>query len=81
MKLQLIDGMYQAREAVELLGALVRVKIAHLEDRISSALNEEDIKLVENRIKQLQREWSELQAQLRRGEQSCKLETTVEIAC
>jgi hypothetical protein len=81
MKFQLIDGLYNTREALELLGDLVRVKMAYLENRIHASLSEEDIKLVENRIKQLQREWSELQHQVRSSGESCKLESSVEIAC
>ncbi len=81
MKFQLIDGLYNTREALELLGDLVRVKMAYLENRIHASLSEEDIKLVENRIKQLQRGWSELQEQVRSSGLSCRLESSIEIAC
>jgi hypothetical protein len=43
MKFQLIDGLYNTREALELLGDLVRVKMAYLENRIHASLSEEDI--------------------------------------
>jgi hypothetical protein len=59
MKLQLVHGQFSSREAIDLLTQLVQVKIKFQESKINDSHQEEDIKMRENRIKQLQRQLQE----------------------
>jgi hypothetical protein len=59
-QLQLIQGKFQTAEALDLISQLVNVKIKYHEDKIRGSEQEEDIKMRENRIKQLQKELAEL---------------------
>lgn len=66
MKIQLIDGHFSAADALELTTRMVQVKVRFLEDKIKGLEHEEDIKMREWRIKNLQNElaavrklWSE----------------------
>ena len=56
MTIQLIQGQFSANEAIEIITKMVHVKIKFHEDKIHSNANEEDIKMRERRIKQLQKE-------------------------
>ncbi len=51
---QLIKGAYSKEDAISLLTRLVDAKIKYHEEKIQHADAEEDIKMRENRIKQLQ---------------------------
>ena len=55
MKIERTKGRFLPNEALELLTQLVHTKIRFLEMKISSSSSEEDIKMRENRIKELQR--------------------------
>lgn len=59
MKLQLVHGQFSSGEAIDLLTQLVQVKIKFQESKINESHQEEDIKMRENRIKQLQRQLQE----------------------
>ena len=54
MNIQLIKGHFNAPEAIELITEMVQVKIRFLERKINLTHNEEDIKMRENRIRDLQ---------------------------
>ena len=54
MNLQLIQGQFSSMDAVDLITQMVNVKIKFHESKINNAHNEEDIKMREQRIKQLQ---------------------------
>ncbi|MBS1598352.1 MAG: hypothetical protein JST75_09000 [Bacteroidetes bacterium] len=54
MNINLIKGSFTAGEATELITQLIQVKIKFHENKISKTHNEEDIKMREKRIKQLQ---------------------------
>jgi hypothetical protein len=56
--LHLINGEFQGKEALDLITHLVHVKIKFLENKIEESSSEEDIKMREKRIKQLQEELS-----------------------
>jgi len=60
MNLQLINGNFNKQEALELITQMVHVKIKFQENKIQQARNEEDVKMREGRIKQLQKELYEL---------------------
>ncbi|WP_373511403.1 hypothetical protein [Persicitalea sp.] len=56
MELQLIKGHFGAQDAVEIITRMIDVKIKYHEGKITSESTEEDIKMREQRIKQLQKE-------------------------
>lgn len=80
MQLNLLNGTFDQREALDIIAQLMQVQIKFQENKINHSLNEEDIKLLENRIKKLHREWAEIRELIRRNGNSCKLETVLEVA-
>ena len=56
MNLKLIQGEFNAKEAIEIITQLIHVKIRYHENKITSNSNEEDIKYRETKIKRLQRD-------------------------
>ena len=60
MILSLIKGNFTNKEAIELITELIHVKIKFHENKIKLADQEEDIKMREKRIKQLQKELYEV---------------------
>jgi hypothetical protein len=56
MKIQLLKGSFEAKDAVNLLTQMIHVKIKYHEGKINNLSNEEDIKFREGRIKQLQKD-------------------------
>ncbi len=56
MTIQLIKGQFNAKEAIELITQMVHVKIKFHETQITDNSSEEDIKMREHRIKQLQKD-------------------------
>lgn len=64
MEFQLIQGQFDPKEGLSLLREIVAVKIKFHEQKIATAITEEDIKFRENRIKDLQKEWQQITHQL-----------------
>ena len=60
MNFQLIKGHFSTKEAIELVTQMVHVKIKFQESKIQNASSEEDIKMRESRIKQLQKDLYEM---------------------
>lgn len=64
IQLNLINGSFSQQEAIDLLSQMVKTKISFHENKIANSQNEEDIKMREQRIKQIQLEWEETRKQL-----------------
>ncbi|TFF33325.1 hypothetical protein [Mucilaginibacter psychrotolerans] len=62
MDIQLIEGQFSGAEALDLLTAMIHVKIRFHENKISRQSSEQDIKSRERRIKQLQKDLFEIRA-------------------
>lgn len=62
--LKLIQGQFNANDAVDIIAQLVQVKIKFHESKITNTSNEEDSKMQENRIKELQNEWQSLRNEI-----------------
>lgn len=58
--MQLINGYFNAKDALDLMTQLVDAKVKFHESKITNTTSEEDIKIREKRIKDLQRELFEL---------------------
>ena len=59
MEIQLIEGQFNAIDAVDLITQMIQVKIKYHEKKVKGLDHEEDIKMVERKIKFLQQELSE----------------------
>ena len=55
MKIQLIEGHFSAKDAIEIITQMIHVKIKFHEDKIDNLNNEEDVKMREKKIKNLQK--------------------------
>jgi hypothetical protein len=55
MEVQLIEGNFDSKDALEILTKLIHVKIKFQEDKINESSSEEDINMRETRIKRLQK--------------------------
>lgn len=73
-KLKLINGRFGAVEAADVLAAMVKVKTDFHHQKINknTALNEEDIKRSEERIKKLNQELSDVLKKLAEAESKGK---------
>jgi hypothetical protein len=56
MNIQLIKGVFSAKDAIDIITYMVHVKIKFHENKINKVSSEEDIKMYERRIKELQRD-------------------------
>jgi hypothetical protein len=64
MHLELMKGAFTAPELLSLLEPMVQTKIRFNESKINQASTEEDIKMHESRIKQLQQDWQKIRQEL-----------------
>ena len=56
MNIQLIEGQFSTKDALEIITQMMHVKIKYHEKKIQHSANEEDIKMRETKIKRLQKE-------------------------
>lgn len=80
MQLQLIQGSFSKEEALHILTEVIRVKIKFHEAKIEASSNEEDIKMRERRIKQLQKDFSEARLFMLSKGGRMELQAAVELA-
>lgn len=73
MNLPLIKGHFPQADALELLTQFFQIKIKYHENRIDKAHNEEDIKMRERRIKQLQNDLHDARHELLTKGSYCEL--------
>ena len=62
--LKLIQGKFSANDAIDIITQMVQVKIKFHESKITNTSNEEDSKLEEKRIKELQNELQNLRSNI-----------------
>lgn len=79
MNIDLIKGSYSPNETLDLVTELVHVKIKYLENKIETSLSEEDIKMRENRIKEIQRDFYELKQSIVNEERAIRLKSTISL--
>jgi hypothetical protein len=56
MKIQLIEGSFNANDSLDIITQMIHVKIKFHENKISNSSSEEDSKSRESKIKQLQKD-------------------------
>lgn len=79
MKIQLIQGKFSSKDAMELITNMVHTKIKYHESKIVNNTSEEDIKSRESKIKQLQKELSELREAIHSSKKNLTLEGLINI--
>ena len=80
MNIQLIKGSFTRQDALELLTQLAEVKIKFHENKIMKGHDEEDVKMREKRIKELQQDLDRVKALLTGNDQNWILESEISIA-
>ena len=79
IRVNLANGVFYSGDAASIIRGMIEVKVKFHEDKISRLSNMEEIKMREQRIKELQRMQSKIQEWLKaRGEQA-NLELTLSV--
>ena len=60
MNIQLIQGQFNAKDAIDIITQMIHIKIKFHENKITNNSTEEDIKFSETKIKRLQKELFEM---------------------
>lgn len=79
MKIQLIEGKFNAGDALNLITQMIHIKVRYHENKISTLSNEEDIKNGEAKIKRLQKELYELRNQIISGNKKYSIDAAITI--
>ncbi len=64
MKIQLIEGHFSTKDAIEIITQMIHVKIRFHENKIDNSNNEEDVKMREKKIKLLQKNLFEFRKEM-----------------
>ena len=79
MNIQLIEGEFNAQDALELITQMLQVKVKFHENKIGKSEAEEDIKRREAKIKRLQNDLHEIRTLMSTSEQRVKINTLMNI--
>lgn len=79
MQLQLLKGTFSKTEAIALISQLVEAKIKFHEQKIENDSSEEQIKMRESRIKELQQQWKALREAIAAGGGTVEAEGMIEV--
>lgn len=79
MKIQLIQGEFDSKDALELITEMIQIKIKYHENKITPQSSEEDIKFREIKIQKLQRELFELRENINSHNQNLKIDGTIKL--
>lgn len=77
MKIALLKGHFSPQETIDMLSQMLNIKIAFHENKISHSDQEEDIKMREKRIRELQNELTELKVFVKNND--CAYELNAEV--
>lgn len=77
---QLLKGSFTKAEALSIITKMVDIKIKFHEDKIHNSLNEEDIKMRENRIKQLQKNLYEARLHIEKKTKKIELNSEIDLS-
>lgn len=67
MNIQLIQGQFSTKDALDIITQMMHVKIKYHEQKIHHSSNEEDIKMRETKIKRLQKDLFEAKNYMEQG--------------
>ena len=79
MNIQLIQGNFSAKDAIDIITQMIHIKIKFHENKISNNSNEEDIKMREKKIKQLQKDLFEARKHIEQKGGSIDIKAIIEI--
>ena len=80
MNIQLIQGNFSAKDAIDIITQMIHIKIKFHESKISSNSNEEDIKMREKKIKQLQKDLFEARKYIEQKGGAIDIKAEIEIS-
>lgn len=79
MKIQLIQGQFDSKDALALITEMIQMKIKYHENKIVKELCEEDIKYRESKIKTLQMQLFKLREVVNSNNEGLKIESVIKI--
>ena len=79
MNIQLIHGQFSAKDAIEIISQMVHIKIKFQEDKIHYSSSEEEIKMRETRIKQLQSDLSNMRKFVEQNGVTINIESEIKL--
>lgn len=79
MDIQLIQGQFNAQDAIDILTQLLEVKIKFHENKINNDLSEEATKMREKRIKNLQTDLQNIRQYIKENGDSITLQSQINI--
>jgi capsule polysaccharide export protein KpsE/RkpR len=79
MKITLIQGQFNSRDAVSIITKMIDVKIKFQEEKIKNSDSEEDVKMRETRIKSLQKELYDSRKLIEANGESISLQSEINI--
>ncbi len=79
MKIQLIEGNFNSKDALEILTNMIHVKIKYHENKINEISNEEDINMRETRIKRLQKDLFEIRNHIENKNGKITIQSSINI--
>jgi len=81
MNIELIKGTYPINEGLDLILKMIEVKIRYHEQKIDLLDNEEDMKMREQRIKQLQNDAMRIRTQFKTSAESAlKMSASIQLS-
>lgn len=79
MNIQLIQGQFNAKDAIDILTQMIHVKVKYHENKISSTASEEDIKFCETKIKRLQKDLFEIKNYITQNGATINIQSEIDI--
>ena len=79
MNIQLIQGQFNVKDAIDIITQMMHVKVKFHENKITDNCTEEDIKLSEIKIKRLQKDLFEIRKFVETKARKISLECAIEI--
>jgi hypothetical protein len=79
IRVNLANGVFYSGDAASIIRGMIEVKVKFHEDKISRISNMEEIKMREQRIKELQRIQSKIQEWLKAHGEQANLELTLSV--
>lgn len=79
MKIQLIEGSFDAKDALDIITKIIHVKIKFQEDKINECSNEEDINMRETRIKRLQKSLFDIREHIEKQDGQIRIESAINL--
>ncbi len=81
MNIQLIQGQFNAKDAIDIITQMIHVKLKYHENKISSTSNEEDIKFCETKIKRLQKDLVEIREFIQQSGANINIQSEINLSC